>query len=168
MKLWLPVVMASCLLSGCGSLPVSLKSSSAPAANEEIKTAVPVDENAQVVLAAIPDAKIEQGECGYLLWTLDAERPVPVMKFTAGGEGEIFINQMPEQLSLVSATGASAFGVYEEMEFQSATGSSVSVTMQFGQGFDGGVYLQRGVINMENADGWRSVTPAAGIAGCRA
>jgi hypothetical protein len=44
----------------------------------------------------------------------------------------------------------------------------VSVDARFSVGFDGGVYLERGLITVEAADGWRTVIPSAGLAGCRA
>jgi hypothetical protein len=39
--------------------------------------------------------------------------------------------------------------------------------VRFSLGFDGGVYLERGLIVVEALDGWRTVAPSAGLAGCR-
>ncbi len=161
MKNWLGVITVMVLATACASLQKQ------PAVARAAPASQASDINGNIVLTAIEKPQIDSGECGVLLWTLDADRPAPVLKFIVGHEGEIALEGKAQSLTLVKASGASGFGVYEELEFVGGEGAVVSVSMQFGQGFDGGAYLQRGIITVENAAGWRSVTPAAGIAGCR-
>ncbi len=120
-----------------------------------------------VLLGALANSQIPEGKCGMVLWTLDAKRPQPVVRFVSGGTGDILLNNVPTVMTLIHASGASGFGIYENLEFQNENGVQIKVSVQFGQGFDGGNYLHRGLITVEEPGGWRSVTPAAGIAGCR-
>jgi len=161
MKNWLGVTTVMILATACASVQKQPSVALAGPASQA------KDVDGRIVLTAIEKPQIDSGECGVLLWTLDADRPVPILKFIVGHDGEIALEGKAQSLTLVKASGASGFGVYEELELVSAEGAAVSVSMQFGQGFDGGAYLQRGIITVENAAGWRSVTPAAGIAGCR-
>jgi hypothetical protein len=101
-----------------------------------------------------------------ILWTLDAERPIPVFRATANKGGEISLDGATRKLELTGTSGAAAFGVFEEQTF-AADGISATVKVTFGLGFDGGAYLERGLISIERPDGWRTVVPAAGVAGCR-
>lgn len=102
-----------------------------------------------------------------ILWTLDIERPIPVFRAVSQKGAEIVIDDKLRQLALTQADGGSGFGVYETQTF-TGEGMVVSVRVRFGLGFDGGSYLERGLISIERADGWKTVIPAAGIAGCRA
>jgi len=142
-------------------------SAQAPSSSMSVEEGLDSNPAQAMLLTAIADAKIPAGECGFLLWTLDAERPLPIMKYVAGKRAAIALKGEAMSLDLTESRGASGFGVFEESEFHNDQGLRVSVSMEFGFGFDGGSYLQRGVISVERANGWRSVTPAAGIAGCR-
>ena len=120
------------------------------------------------IFGQIPKPLLDKGECGLILWTLDnAERPSAVMRYMAGKEAEMIINRIPALLTLVENSGTSGFGVSEKQVFLTADGATVTVTFQFGLGFDGGSYLERGLIAYEDPEGWRTVAPAAGLAGCR-
>ena len=68
----------------------------------------------------------------------------------------------------MAASGANAYGVFENAAFQSENGVIMKITFKFGLGFDGGNYLQDGLLTIEDLSGWRTVAPVAGIAGCRA
>lgn len=152
--------LAALLLGACATTRQETASASpnAPAV---------IDSESGVVLGAVADAQIPAGKCGMILWTLDAQRPQPVLRFVAGEQGNISIGGAPAVLTLTGASGAAGFGVYEDQSFESPAGVKVEVKVQFGQGFDGGAYLHRGLITVEQPGGWRSVTPAAGLAGCR-
>jgi hypothetical protein len=102
-----------------------------------------------------------------ILWTLDAQRPIPVLRATAGKGAEISIKGAGRKLALTGTDGAAAFGVFEEQTF-AGEGLTATVKVAFGLGFDGGAYLERGLISIELADGWKTVVPTAGVAGCRA
>lgn len=120
-----------------------------------------------LLLTALPDSALPKGKCGMILWTLESERPSPVLRYVAGEKAEIAINGAPAALTLEDVSGASGFGVFESQTFTNEAGLSAAVTFRFGLGFDGGSYLERGLISVEADNGWRIVAPAAGIAGCR-
>lgn len=117
-------------------------------------------------IGAIDDAALPAGECGMILWTLESQRPAPIFRMTSGKDAEVVINGRKRKLQLVEASGASDFGVSEEQTLV-GEGLTATVKMRFGLGFDGGTYLERGLLTVESADGWRAVVPAAGVAGCR-
>lgn len=117
-------------------------------------------------IGSLADAAIPAGECGMILWTLEAQQPAAVFRMVSGKGGEIVINGAKTALTLTQSGGASGFGVSEEQAFASG-GVRISVKMRFGLGFEGGTYLERGLLTVEDASGWRTVIPAAGVAGCR-
>lgn len=120
-----------------------------------------------MTLGALEDAALQKGSCGMILWTLEAQRPMPIFRMTAGKAAEIVLNGKKVSLALADVGGASAFGVFEEAGM-TGEGVVANVRARFGLGFDGGIYVERGLLTVETADGWRSVVPAAGVAGCRA
>lgn len=119
------------------------------------------------MLAAIPDAAIPAGECGMILWTLDEQAPRPVFRHIIGKGATAALDGEPSQFDLVDSGGLSRFGISERQVFRRADGLSANVRVEFGLGFDGGSYLERGIITIESAGGWRAVTPTAGLVGCR-
>jgi len=121
---------------------------------------------AATALGAIPQGALPKGECGLILWTLDQREPVPVLRHISGKGAEISLGGRILTLSLASAEGQSAFGVSETARFV-GEGVTAVVKVRFGLGFEGGTYLERGVVTIERADGWSLVAPAAGVAGCR-
>lgn len=154
----LPLVVAP-VLTGCAGLGIG-----APASPPSTETA-PAEEGA--ILGGLADASLPAGACGMVLWTLDAQRPVPVFRFVAGKEGELVVNGAAVSVKRVRADGASSYGVYEEQSFLADDGLRVEVGVRFSLGFDGGSYLERGLIRVESSDGWSTVAPSAGLAGCR-
>ncbi|MGE0182193.1 MAG: hypothetical protein AB7F91_15475 [Parvularculaceae bacterium] len=126
----------------------------------------PPSGDGDVIVGAIPDAALPKGECGMILWTLEADQPAPVLRLIAGKQAEIVLNGAPVKLAIESASGAVGFGVAEENTLV-ADGVTATVKVRFGLGFDGGSYLERGLVTIESPTGWRAVIPAAGVAGCR-
>lgn len=120
-----------------------------------------------VVLGALTNAALPKGACGMVLWSLDEEKPAPVFRYLSGKAGEIFVDGKPVALERVDASGASAYGVFENQTFRAESGLKVDVAVHFSLGFDGGSYLERGLVTVETEDGWRTVAPSAGLAGCR-
>lgn len=122
-----------------------------------------------VVLGRIAESNIPKGECGMILWTLDERQPAPIFRYISGKAGEIAVNGVPVVLTRADMSGQDAFGVFERQTFAATDGSlAVAVDVRFGVSFDGGSYLERGVVTIESASGWRTVAPSAGLAGCRA
>ena len=154
---------AATIMTGCLATTGPVKDS-----QENVETAVaqlPAEE--QLLLASIPEPFVPKGACGMVLWTAEGERPSPVFRYLSEKSAEINLNGRLVRLSRTTFNGASGFGVFETQDFVSDDGISAVVTVQFGQGFDGGSYLERGLVTLESAEGWRSVVPAAGLAGCR-
>ena len=154
------LAIVSMSVAGCETM-----SSSSPSPRTE--TDPPIEISDDKALTALADASLPEKSCGMVLWTLDARRPAPVFRFVVGDSGEIHINRQPFMLTRSHFDGQSAFGVFEEQVFVGPGGVKVQVTVRLGLGFDGGSYLERSLIKVEAANGWRIITPAAGIAGCR-
>ena len=114
------------------------------------------------------DASLPPGNCGMILWTLDAQSPVAIFRVVAGGAAELAPDGRQQSFGLASANGVSRFGVFERQEFIAEDGARLDVAIEYGLGFDTGIYVERGLITYVKPDGWRSVAPVAGLAGCRA
>lgn len=116
----------------------------------------------------LPVSNLPPKSCGMVLWTLDERAPAPIFRFIADKSAEMVLNGAVVLLERISMEGDAAFSVFERQTFAAADGAyRVNVDVRFATGFDGGVYLERGVVAVETRDGWRTVSPAAGIAGCR-
>ncbi len=155
------------LVSACSTLGFnkSEKTSAAtPVQSEEIVIAANADAQ---TLGALTDTQLPDRSCGMILWTLDANRPTPVFRFVSGKEAEIVINNEVISFTRIGGRGDSGFGVYQFQEFESDTGLRLEVSSEFGAEFDGGSYLEQGLLKVHAPDGWSIVAPAAGIAGCR-
>lgn len=157
------LMIATMIMSGCLSTTSAVKTTQAEA--ESINTQLPVEE--QLLLAAIPEPFVPKGACGMVLWSAEGDRPSPVFRYVSEKTAEVNLNGRLVRLSRTTFNGATGFGVFEAQDFESEDGISASVTVRFAQGFDGGAYLERALITLESSEGWRSVVPAAGLAGCR-
>lgn len=112
-------------------------------------------------------SNLPAGKCGMLLWTLDAGKPVMIFRMVVREDAEMIINEVPTRLALASESGNQVFGVARELEYTGQAGMVVRVSVNFGQNFDGGTYLEKGLISLTNSEGWERVNPVAGLAGCR-
>ncbi len=119
------------------------------------------------ILNQLPDSSLPRGKCGMILWTLTDGAPAAVFRFVAGEEADVALKGQPTKLRALEVSGRSEFGVSERQVFQTPEAVRVTTEVRFGLGFDGGVYLERALISIEDEAGWKSVSPAAGIAGCR-
>lgn len=124
-------------------------------------------EDGSFALTALADAALPPGKCGMILWTLDANTPTPIMRYVSGESASIAVNGVPVDLSLAETGGGGNFGVAEKQVFVGGAGYDAVVDVHFGLGFDGGSYLERGLVKVTSSTGWEVVAPAAGIAGCR-
>ncbi len=160
-------VLCLVLASACSTLGLSKNDqhrAAAPEQSEETLIAASADGQ---TLGALTETQLPDRSCGMILWTLDANRPSPVFRYVSGKEAEIVINDMPIAFTRVGGRGDSGFGIYQYQEFESETGLRLEVSSQFGAEFDGGSYLEQGLVKVHAPDGWSIVAPAAGIAGCR-
>ena len=121
----------------------------------------------QLIFTPLPESALPKGKCGMILWTLESDLPAPILRYVAGQKAEIALNGAPAALALSDASGLSDYGVSEHQSFDNGDGQRLEVNVRFGLGFDGGSYLEHGLISLETGDGWRVVSPVAGIAGCR-
>ncbi len=125
------------------------------------------NDDGSFALTGLNEAALPPGKCGMILWTLDANAPTRILRYISGETAQIAINGAPVTLSLAETAGGSNYGVFERQVFVGGTGYDAEVDVNFGLGFDGGAYLERGLITVRSASGWEIVAPAAGIAGCR-
>ncbi len=125
------------------------------------------NDDGSFALTALSDAALPAGKCGMILWTLDANSPARILRYVSGETAVIAVNGTPVTLSLAETSGGSNYGVFERQVFVGGAGYDANVEIHFGLGFDGGAYLERGLITVRSSSGWEIVAPAAGIAGCR-
>lgn len=156
--------MRSVILSVAAALAAACSTTSTTTATQGVVAAPSGD--GDVIVGALADASLPKGDCGMILWTLEANAPAAIFKMTADKGAEMVVNGKPVKLSVVETAGAAGFGVFEESKL-AAEGLSASVKVRFGLGFEGGSYVERGLLTVESASGWRTVIPAAGVAGCR-
>ena len=161
---WIIVGMIIAALGGCGTLSGGNRSVEADIIDESEPLTLA---NGDQTLGALQQANIPEKSCGMILWTLEAQRPSAIFRFVVGESGEVVIGGRLMSLARVDVSGASDFGVSENQIFTNEEGVEVEITSRFGLGFDGGAYIERGLIKVRDASGWSIVAPAAGIAGCR-
>jgi len=150
------------VLGGCETLTGDTPIASLP----EEPVALTLAESDQA-LGALQQANIPEKSCGMILWTLEAQRPSAIFRYIVGEAGEIVLSGRTVSLTRIDQSGASGFGVFENQQFQNEDGVEVEIASRFGLGFDGGAYIERGLIKVRDASGWSIVAPTAGIAGCR-
>lgn len=121
-----------------------------------------------VVLGKLANPTLPAGACGMLIWMLDGDSPTPVFRYVSGAAAQISVSGRMIELARIETIGASNFGVYETQRFTSGAGLTLKIDVEFGTPFEGGAWLQNGLVAIESEDGWRSVAPVAGVAGCRA
>ncbi len=165
------LLLALGLVSACSSFGFTKgekESAAAPAqpTTQSEDAAVTASADGQT-LGALTDTQLPDRSCGMILWTLDANRPSPVFRFVSGKEAEIVINGETIAFTRTGGNGDSGFGIYQYQEFESQTGLRLEVSSEFGAEFDGGSYLEQGLLKVHAPEGWSIVAPAAGIAGCR-
>ena len=163
----LSIVLGFSLVSACSTLGLSkdkTTNASTPVQSEDTVIAANADGQ---TLGALTETQLPDRSCGMILWTLDANRPSPVFRFVSGKDAEIVINDVTINFARVSGAGDSGFGIYQYQEFESETGLRLEVSSEFGAEFDGGSYLEQGLVKVHAPEGWSIVAPAAGIAGCR-
>ena len=119
------------------------------------------------VLTPLASAQIPEDSCGMVLWTLDGQRPTPIFRFVIDEGAAVSLSNAPVALQRVDYSGAGDFGVFEKQSFRSDAGLIVNIEASFGLDFEGGAYLERGLVKLSDSSGWSLVAPAAGIAGCR-
>ena len=155
------------MLAACQSTPETIEDTTS---TPLIRAEVPVDANkddSSFFLTPLDTSMLPKGRCGMVLWTLDANRPVPVLRYLSGENGEFRLDSVPYELVRIEASGSGAYGVFEEQVFAAGKDIRVYVTLSLAQGFENGNYLEEGLIRVVKPESPELVTPVAGIAGCR-
>lgn len=148
-----------------GALVISGCSSTAAKSARSGVVAAPAGDG-DIIVGALIDPSLPAGGCGMILWTLEENQPAAILRVTSGKGAEMSVNGANVKFAITETSGAAGFGVFENQTL-TAEGLIASVKVRFGLGFDGGSYLERGLVTIESASGWRTVIPAAGVAGCR-
>ena len=155
-------------LAGCetteGAAPATRSVLPSSAAGQK---APPANNGEALQFTSIGPSALPAESCGMILWTLEGDRPSAIMRYVVGETAQVGLNGAVLDFPLGESSGVSRYGVSEWLAFINERGMRMDVRVNFGLGFDGGVYLEKGLITIEDAAGWRSVAPAAGIAGCR-
>lgn|SRR3990167_3451319 len=151
------LLLVALILSGCSSTAAKNTGSGVVAAPGG---------GGDLAIGALADASLPLGECGMILWTLEENSPAAILRVTAGKGAEMSVNGAEVKFAISETSGAAGYGVFENQTL-AADGLSATVKVRFGLGFDGGSYLERGLVTIESTSGWRMVIPAAGVAGCR-
>ncbi|NHK29082.1 hypothetical protein FF098_014255 [Parvularcula flava] len=161
----LPMLLVA---SACASSPDTATQS----AIAELNAAKYQVKNDAPRIAELRNKNLDPGQCGMLLWTLDKGEPVMVFRNVEGRQAEMIIDGSPARLELVEEQGERRYGASTEQSYTLEAGTPgetrVKVSASFGTPFEGGVYVEQGVITLRNFFGWERVTPVAGLAGCRA
>lgn len=163
----LSFILGYSLISACSTFGMSKGESASVADPAQVEGAVIAASADGQTLGALKETQLPDRSCGMILWTLDANRPSPVFRYVSGKEAEIVINDVTISFSRVAGSGDTGFGIYQFQEFESETGVRLEVSSEFGAEFDGGSYLEQGLVKVHAPEGWSIVAPAAGIAGCR-
>ncbi len=110
------------------------------------------------------------GACGMFLWARSGEQPVLVLAaFANPAEARVRLRGRDRVLRRTGASGASQFGHFETQTF-----SDDRLTLEVAVSFDesrrlsDGAALERGVIRVEDSEGWQTIVPVGGLIGCGA
>lgn len=165
------LLMTAGLAAACAGTPDAGPDDKAATTDASSEAKYQVKEDAPRI-TALSERNLEAGQCGMLLWTLDDGEPVMIFRNVSGKSAEMVIDGEKQKLDLVEETGERRFGVSARQQYtiepDTPGETLVRVDATFGLPFDGGVYIEEGVISLRNFFGWERVTPVAGLAGCRA
>ncbi len=161
------IVSALALLLFASGCATAGKSDVATVKEGSPTTSVTGNSGQGLSFGTLEDAALPAKKCGMVLWTLEGSRPAAIFRYIAGEQAEMNISGAPVKFERVDHSGVSGFGVHEQQLFRSDTGLEIQVSARFGLEFNGGAYLERGLLKISDREGWSMVAPSAGIAGCR-
>ncbi|MEM6648680.1 MAG: hypothetical protein AAF603_00355 [Pseudomonadota bacterium] len=167
-SLLLALVSLFCL-AACETTPAPSKGNTA---SDPLIGRFPISADTEAPdLGALEAYSIPNGQCGMVLYTQSAIRPVPIFRSTDDGKGLMQIEGKLTTLTLVGRGGESRMGVPSQQYFEAGAAEDskikAAVLTSWGQTFPSGAYVQEGTITLTAPDGWSRVLPVAGIAGCR-
>jgi hypothetical protein len=121
-------------------------------------------------LSQLSTDRLPVGQCGMLLWTMNAGQPVLVFRTIAGGQAEAMLDGKKQKFLPLAQKGDIRFGIGSQQSYRSAASSEVQtieIQVEYGASFGGGVYVDEGVLRLINEQGWERIIPVAGLSGCR-
>ncbi len=121
-------------------------------------------------LSQLNTDSLPEGQCGMLLWTMNAGQPVLVFRTIAGGHAEVMLDGKKQKFLPLAQKGDIRFGIGSQQSYRSATGNkpqTIEIKVEYGASFGGGVYVDEGVLRLITARGWERIIPVAGLSGCR-
>lgn len=159
----------ACALVACASTQDGSTGAGTDEASPEARYQVKQD---APQITELKNRNLAPGQCGMLLWTASGGSPILVFRNLDGQSAEMIIDGETTRMDLVEASGAKRYGVSTNQLFTIEPGTPgetrVSVEASFGIPFEGGNYVEEGIITLRNFFGWERVTPVAGLVGCRA
>ena len=121
-------------------------------------------------LSQLNTESLPEGQCGMLLWTMNAGQPVLVFRTIAGGQAEVMLDGKKQKFLPLAQKGDIRFGIGSRQSYRSVMGGNsqtIEINVEYGASFGGGVYVEEGVLRLITAQGWERVIPVAGLSGCR-
>nr|WP_281721928.1 hypothetical protein [Nitrosomonas nitrosa] len=145
-------------LASCGS-----------ASRERVSAAVSgVVDAGGLGLEALDPQPLSPGACGMFLWARAAGEPVFVFAaFSQPPGARVKVRGRERRLARTAAQGAAASGHFERQTF--ADGSlalTVDVTFDTSRRVVDGSAIERGVIRIEDSEGWETIIPVGGLVAC--
>jgi hypothetical protein len=149
--------MALFLLAGCaGSDKQEAVEASTALAQVEASTSL-----------GLPAQKLAPNECGLFLWSkTDISRFVFFAR--AGSKEALFLlDDTPTLLQSVSESGDIFGQFFTDVTYRTDTGRSLSLSYEAGETLTDGARISNGIMEYNDAEGWRVVLPLLGVRVCQ-
>lgn len=107
------------------------------------------------------------GECGLFLWSKTDVSKFIFFSKALSGQATFAQGEIP--IDMIQATaGGDIFGQFNtRMSYLSDDGRELLLTMVPGEMMDGGQRIESGLINLVDAEGWKTVLPVLGVRACQ-
>ncbi|MGV6801446.1 MAG: hypothetical protein ACWA5L_05935 [bacterium] len=168
MKLfWALLVLAS--VTACGSMPSVKKVDKSTAQKAANSTTVISTINSEAPdPSPLSVERLPSGKCGMMLWTLNQDQPIFIFQAIVGEGAQMVLDGQLTNLTLVNQAGDMRHNVATKQDYHANDPAvDISLESEFGLRFEGGSYVEHGILSLSNEQGWERVTPVAGLAGCR-
>ncbi|MEM9838276.1 MAG: hypothetical protein AAF830_03880 [Pseudomonadota bacterium] len=115
---------------------------------------------------------IPAGRCGMTLWSASGGRIAPIFQSLDVTSATMKLDGEQVNLVLKEQSGSLHLGMRSYQVFvrpdDGGESQTVAARLDWGERFQGGLYIKGGTLAVTGADGWERVVPIAGIAGCKA
>lgn len=115
----------------------------------------------------LPAQKLAPNECGLFLWSkTDISRFVFFAR--AGSKEALFLlDDTPTALQSISESGEIFGQFFTDVTYKTETGRSLSLSYQAGETLTDGARISNGIMEYNDAEGWRVVLPVLGVRVCQ-